>query len=119
MARSEKLYERLAECEREYLLLMREEFSLQSEGLRAEKSIIFSLSPHDLGRKDRVNWLHKEIVSLRRKLNEPIRESVVDVVERFVNRFNELGVNQRHNEWVRMSKETLAELNELPASMTS
>jgi hypothetical protein len=117
MSRTEKLYERLEKCEREYSSLLCEEFELLAAGtVRMMSSIVYgSVEPHDSTKFARFIWLEKEIRGLRMKIGEPIHGSIVGMIEEFRQQFSALGVKQRPEIWIHRCKEILKELNALTA----
>ncbi len=112
MSRTGKLHDTLADYEREYFVLVKEQLEQASYGGVDERESALSSwgTPIDPLKKERIRWLANRIGVLRRKLGEPMGSSPVAIIERFVRRYVELGSKQTRGEWIAMSRQALHEL---------
>jgi hypothetical protein len=119
MVRTHKLYSRLADLERQYGSLVREEFLLEAE---RDCSLFLSdwlrslTAPKDAPariRYDQLAHLAREIQTLRSKLGETIPGPVQSIVNQFMETFDRLGTKQTPSERVALAKRAIEQLEAL------
>jgi hypothetical protein len=122
MSRTEKLYARLARLEEEYLRLIREEFQNQSDGLSTpflrHKCAggprwvpINRTVPDDPTTVRHIDKLERDIVAIRRGLNETIPGPAVAITREVLSKWDSLGVLQDKGEWIRFVRDALSKID--------
>lgn len=110
MSRHEKLRLRLQRLERDYCLMVREEFVSESEG---RHSPYFDTWGIESARTDQLHRLANQINSLRRKLGENGPGPTAEVIAQFDAAETELGTKIRPHDSVTHAKRAIKELDDI------
>ena len=111
MSRTDKLYDRFQQLEREFLSRVRAEFAAESCGTRSA-FLQRHISPLvDSAHIDQLDRLVTQIESLRCKLGESIPGPALNVLNHFRRTWEDLGARQRSNIWKSLVKQALNEID--------
>jgi hypothetical protein len=117
MSRTGKLYDSLDEIEKTYVTILRKEFEqlvrTHISWLLWNKTDIWLTSRcRQFADMDRIEKMEKDIISIRKKLGEPVSEGPVALVEEYVSRYNE-GKDDKNV----LAKEILAKIRDMEARL--